>query len=169
MANQFERVVALDPGGRSGWASARMAPDRFEWTGTGVLRRDLMVEWLADQQNLLDIDGSPGFGRAFDVVVFESWIPREQNGSMEWIKGRPLYEAEDIGAMKWIATKTGARVVVQHPSDKPQAVANMPAALLDLDKDSNEQHDQDARMHLWIYYWRNWFSATVDPAATVLI
>jgi hypothetical protein len=36
-----------------------------------------------------------------------------------------------------------------------------------LDRDSTEQHDQDARMHLWLYFWRNWFTGSKPPGGCV--
>ena len=167
-------VIAFDPGGRSGWASALMTEDRFELTGGGVLRRDLMGDWFAVQQSVTGPSLSKrlrqaGINRApkYDVMVYESWRPRRENGSLDWIEGDPLLHAQHIGALVQIARLSGAKIIEQHPSDKPQALANMPEAILDLDRFSNEQHDKDARMHLWLYFWRQWFSATVDPASTV--
>jgi hypothetical protein len=45
----------------------------------------------------------------------------------------------------------------------------MPRKLRDLDSDSNEQHDQDARMHLWGYFFENWFSGEGDPGEYVRV
>lgn len=157
-----EHVIACDPGGRSGWASARMGPDIFEFTGSGVLRGgDLMPDWFAEQQ---------GFDRAgyrppvYSVFVYESWYPREEDGGMEWIKGNALYTPQQIGALRWIARQSGAKIVTQHPSDKPIANITMPGVFAKLNRDSTEQHDQDARMHLWLYFWRNWFVGNVGPS-----
>lgn len=169
MAFGYERVIALDPGGRSGWASADMKPDEFVLTGGGVLRQDLMARWFADQQNLLDEAQMPGFGKAFDTMVIESWFPRRQNGSMDWIEGDPLLSAQHVGQLRFIADVTDTKIVTQHPSDKPLALATMPKALADLDRYSNEQHDKDARMHLWLYFWRNYFTGQHRPDAPGLV
>lgn len=75
---------------------------------------------------------------------------------MEWIKGDPLLSPQHVGQIRLVADLSGARQVTQHPSDKPLAVATMPQKLKDWDKDSTEQHDQDARQHLWLYFYRNW-------------
>lgn len=164
-----EHVIATDPGGRSGWASARMSPNKFEFTGCGVLREDLMNDWFAEQQNLFDIDGGTGFGKTFDVFVYESWYPRgdKETGSMEWIRGAALMPVQHIGALRWIARTSGAKIVTQHPSDKDTAISVMPKEVLLLDRDSVEQHDKDARMHLWLYFWRNWFDGQVRPKDTL--
>lgn len=179
----MEHVIALDPGGRSGWASARMSEDRFELTGGGVLRMDLMGRWFAEQQAVVYLykpwkvitEPVVGYGyvdhpRNFDVMVYESWKPRrDEQGRLDWIEGDSLVNAQHVGQLRLIADLSGARIVEQHPSDKPQAVATMPAKLLELDRDSNEQHDKDARMHLWLYFWRQWFTASVPPESTVTV
>jgi hypothetical protein len=158
----MEHVLACDPGGRSGWASARMGPDHFEFTGSGVLREDLMPDWFASQQ--IGTFGPVKRRREFDVFVYESWYPRrDSQGKMDWIEGSPLAAAQQIGALRWIARASGAKIVTQHPSDKPIAIATMPNSFRTLDRDSNEQHDQDARMHLWLYFWRNWFEGSKHP------
>jgi hypothetical protein len=160
-----EHVLACDPGGRSGWASAKMSKDRFEHTGSGVLREDLMPDWFAEQQDvgLQDEQNFPGTP-LFNVLVYESWYPRrDDQGKMDWIEGAALLPVQQIGALRWIAKASGAKIVTQHPSDKPIAVATMPYVLDQLNRDSNEQHDQDARMHLWLYFWRNWFEGTKRP------
>jgi hypothetical protein len=102
-------------------------------------------------------------------MVYESWYPREENGSMEWIKGDRLLTPQHIGQLRFVADLSGAKIVEQHPTDKPQAKATMPQVLKDYDYYSNEQHDKDARMHLWLYFWREWFTATFPPLSTVLL
>lgn len=158
-----EHVFACDPGGRSGWASARMDKDRFEFTGSGVLREDLMPDWFAKQQQV-GIRPSKHLLPEFDVMVYESWYPRrDDEGKMDWIEGAALMPVQQIGALRWIASASGAKIITQHPFDKPIAVATMPEVFKALNRDSNEQHDQDARMHLWLYFWRNWFEGSVRP------
>lgn len=173
-----EHVIACDPGGRSGWASARMSRNSFDFTGSGVLREDMMPDAFARWQNVgisprnpmpaLE-DYEPTHPRVFDVFVYESWYPRgdEKTGSMEWIRGQALTPVQQIGALRWIARASGAKIVTQHPSDKKIATAVMPQAFKDLDHESNEQHDQDARMHLWLYFWRNWYDGAIHPGATL--
>lgn len=164
-----ENVIALDPGGRSGWASAYMHQDRLELTGTGVLRQDMMARWLADQQQIgtrdcVDDSGlSMRMDPSYDVIVAESWRPRRKNGSMDWIEGDPLLSAQHVGQIRLIADLSGAKYVEFSPAQKHVWVASMPAKLKALDVDSNEQHDQDARMHLWGYFFEQWFSGDGDP------
>lgn len=160
-----EHVLSCDPGGRSGWASARMGPDWFEFTGSGVLKgEDLMPDWFAYQQA---VNAPAGIQvPRFQVFVYESWYPRrdKETESMDWIESSPLMTVQQIGALRWIARASDAKIVTQHPSDKPIALATMPGVFHALNSDSNEQHDQDARMHLWLYFWRNWFEGTKLPS-----
>lgn len=162
-----EHVVAMDPGGRSGWAAAKMGPDYLKLTGTGVLRQDLMADWFATQQGIIAPKGYQPKPRTFDVAVIEAWRPRRINGSMDWIEGSNLISAQHVGQLRWIARTSGAKIVMYEPAQKDGFVASMPPLWLSLDQDSNEQHDQDARMHLWGYFFDEWFSATQDPEGLI--
>lgn len=166
----MEHVIAMDPGGRSGWASAIMKRDHFELTGGGVLRQDRMADWFSEEQGMYGMHGTKVIPKTptWNVLVYESWRPRRENGSMDWIEGDPLLPAQHVGQIVWIARRTGMKIVEQHPSDKPAAIAAMPESILDLDRYSNEQHDKDARMHLWLYFWREWFTASVHPEDAVV-
>ena len=167
-----EHVIAMDPGGRSGWASAWMDVNRFQPTGNGVLENTRMADWLAERQSIVYARRHPDGWPAdpwYDVVVYESWRPRRQNGKMDWIENDPLVSAQHVGQIRWIARASGAQLVEQHPSDKPTAVKTMPEIYAALNQDSNEQHDQDARMHLWLYFYRQWLEPGFDPAAAVIL
>jgi hypothetical protein len=171
-----ERVIALDPGGRSGWAAAVMGRDYLKVTGTGVLRQDKMARWLASAQRIgrqgaqaADGQWIDTSGPSYDVIVAESWRPRRINGSMDWIEGDPLLSAQHVGQIRLIADLSGARYVEFSPSQKPIWVASMPDKLASLDDLSNEQHDQDARMHLWGYFFTEWFTGETDPEDCVVV
>lgn len=169
----IERVVALDPGGRSGWAAAQMSVDKLVLTGSGVFRQDRMARELAAWQNVFYV--KPGarvndlHPRAWDVIVAESWRPRRKNGSMDWIEGDPLLSAQHVGQIRFIADLSGARYVEQSPAQKHVFEASLPAKLKSLDDLSSEQHDQDARLHLWGYFFSEWFTGSVDPEDCVVV
>lgn len=167
MPKHFQHVVALDPGGRSGWASAQMSEDKLHVTGFGVLRQDLMARWLADKQAVSYLFAPVG-GRAFDVIVCESWRPRRKDGKMDWIEGDPLLSAQHVGQIRLIADLSKSQYVEYAPKQKPVWTASMPHRLKVLDAESGEQHDQDARMHLWGYFFENWFTGSVDPEDLVI-
>lgn len=167
-----ERVIALDPGGRSGWAAANMSEDRLELLGSGVLRQDMMARELARQQSIVSRHTKPRLilpARMWDVIVNESWHPRRKDGRMDWIENDPLMSAQHVGQIRLIADLSGARYVEQAPSQKHVYEASMPAVLKALDEYSSEQHDQDARLHLWGYFFDNWFTAEVDPEDVVVV
>lgn len=160
--SQSEHVLALDPGGRSGYASAYMSVDKLELWASGVLPQKDMAGWLYHSQM---VEGE----RHYDVIVCESWRPRRRGGSMDWIEGSPLIYAQHVGQIRLIATLSHAKYKEQEPSDKynPQTKevppASYPAVMQDVDNYSTEQHDQDARYHLWVYFFRNWFTGQRPP------
>lgn len=173
-----EQVIALDPGERTGWATAIMDLDYFQFVGTGVLAQDHMARSLAEWQAIrflnkpwrvaLDENHTPI--RTFDVIVAESWRPRrDANGRLDWIEGDPLLSAQHLGQIRFIADLSGATYREFSPMQKPFWVASMPAKLKSLDAHSNEQHDKDARMHLWGYFFENWFSGEGDPEEYVYV
>lgn len=166
-----ERVIALDPGGRSGWASAVMSTDRLEFVGSGVLRQDLMARQLAKWQGVIGPAGRrhPVIEAEYAVIVNESWRPRRINGTMDWIEGDPLLSAQHVGQIRLIADLSAARYVEQAPSQKNVYRANFPAKLESLNEFSSEMHDQDARLHLWGYFFDQWFTASKSPEECVYV
>lgn len=161
-----EHVIAVDPGGRTGWAAGIMSPDRLELTGWGVLPQRAFALWLAHEQGVegpkAQILNDGPTAKTYDVIVSESWRPRRQNGKMDWIENDPLLSAQHVGQLRMIAWLSGARYTEQQPADKNTWLATLHPVLRELDKRSSEQHDQDARWHLWGYFFTNWFTATKD-------
>ncbi len=146
-----ERVIAIDPGERAGWASATLAENSITDIEHGVLPQKQMAfqlyAWQVPEPR-------------FDVVCFESWRPRPKAGSMNWIIGNQLLSAQHVGQIRFIAWLSGAKLVSYGPDRKGVAMASMPEALKQRMKGSHEQHDQDALMHLWLYAFENWVT---DP------
>lgn len=162
-----ERVIALDPGQRTGYAVGEMEEDYFRLVESGVLPQQLMAVKLAEWQGVRGPKGGPLVVPRFNVITWESWRPRPKNGSMEWIKGDRLLSAQHVGQIRFIGILSGARLLEQEPRDKTRFLASLPRQLRELDRVSNEQHDQDARWHLWGYFFDNWFTTRVDPEDTV--
>jgi hypothetical protein len=100
-------------------------------------------------------------GGKYDVVVYETWRPRPIDGSMNWIQGDPLLSAQLVGQIRLCAWLAGSKLQGYGPDLKHVAVASMkgPAsrAIKRRMAASSEQHDKDALMHLWYYFWRNWW------------
>lgn len=177
-----ERVLAADPGGRSGWATARMSTDRLELGASGVFERRRMALEVAGWQAIKTYGQNPTPSLEeyadlalitktplFDVLVVESWRPFRINGTMDWIENDLLLPAQHVGQFNLVAMLSGAEYVEQHPSDKKTFLANYPDVMKAIDAESNEQHDQDARLHLWGYFFREWFTGRVDPEDTVIV
>jgi hypothetical protein len=87
---------------------------------------------------------------------------------MDWIEGDRLLPAQHVGAIRLIADLSGARYTELAPAQKHIWVASMPPIFHKLDEYSSEQHDQDARWHLWGYFFTNWFTGKVKPEDTVI-
>lgn len=178
----MEHVIAFDPGERTGWASAKMDEDQLLLTGTGVYDQDTMAvkfaEWQGIARPRIMVNPAPALEEyepvitvpTFQKVVFEAWRPRRKNGSMDWIEGDALLSAQHVGQIRFIAKYSGARLATpQEPAQKETFRASLPEQFKELDRLSSELHDQDARLHLWGYFFENWFSASVSPEETVVL
>ena len=145
-----QRVLALDPGERVGMAWCRMSPDRMARVKTNVLPWVDCAHWLVEHRH------------DFDVTVYETWIPRRINGTMDWIEGDALISAQFVGQLKLAAWLGEQRLKSYGPINKEAFQSSMPARLRRRQAASSEQHDKDALMHLWGYYFENWMDTTPD-------
>lgn len=157
-----ERVIALDPGERTGWATATMDRDLLVFHDYGAeKRRDMALRLLHEQ-----CQGKP----LFDVMVWEAWIPRaDDTGSMEWIKGNKLLSVRHVGHFELIAWESGTKTKEYGANLKKTFQASMPPQLVELQRGASEQHPKDAIMHLYGYFFENWFSATKPPEECVVV
>jgi hypothetical protein len=148
-----ERVIAMDPGHRTGWAEAHIEENSLAGITHGVLPCKEMALMLDEH--------TTKWAGLYDAIVYETWRPRPQNGSMDWIQGNALIEVQLIGQIRLIGWRSNAKLVGYGPDRKSVALRSMPQALLDRLKGCHEQHDQDALMHLWMYAFENWVT---DPS-----
>lgn len=158
-----ERVIAIDPGERAGWAAATLDENHVTGISHGVLPcRDMALSLAADQEihqgGCVYIDHEPP---KFDVLVYETWRPRPVNGSMKWIQGNQLLSAGLMHQIRLLGWLSGAKLVGYGPDRKTVALTTMPGELKVRFDDCHEQHDQDALMHLWMYAFENWVT---DPS-----
>lgn len=161
-----EHVIALDPGERTGWATANMSKDHFEFIDYGAENRKVLAQALAHKQFTIEGDEPH---RTYDVLVWETWKPHRQNGSMDWIEGDNLLSARHIGHFELIAWLSGAKTKEYPPSQKDHFQASMPPQLVELQRGASEQHPKDAIMHLWGYFFENWFTARKAPEDCVVL
>jgi hypothetical protein len=145
----LERVLVVDPGHRSGWATATLLENRITDLAHGVLAPAEMADKLFDEQD------------QHDVLIWETWRLRPQNGSCSWAQGNEFLEVQLIGDLRGTARRAGMKHKSYGPDRKRAFTASMPQALRDEMAQCPEQHDQDALMHLWGYTIENWVS---DPA-----
>lgn len=169
-----ERVIACDPGGRTGWASATMGLNSIEHLAAGATAQGSFARHLADMQAVIGPPHTKPGGqpvqrplslltRYYDMIVYETWVPRPQQGSMEWIKGDRLLSAQHVGQIRLIAKLSGAKLVAQPPKAKTPGQAFIDSTRWGVEFSAmqgelSEQHGKDALMHLALYYAENWWS-----------
>lgn len=146
MSIDGEYVVAYDPGENVGWAKALMAEDHLTGVKHGVVRWNEMPAFLHTDDALAN------------KIIYERWRARPQNGSMNWIQGDEMLSSQVIGMIRMGAWEQGRVAGYYGPDQKEVALASMPDWFKALLADSHAQHDQDALMHLWLYFFDNWFT-----------
>lgn len=153
-AEPWTSVIAIDPGERVGWATARMRTNKFELEEHAVLPLKEFGLMLHNEQTYQG-------DTAYDTLVYETWRARPQNGSMNWIKGNDMQPSQVIGMIRLVGWLSGATLKSYPPKAKMVAQATMPQWLQDRKAQSNEEHDKDALDLLWHHY----FSLYHDPSA----
>jgi hypothetical protein len=146
------RVVALDPGEKVGIAHARMSRGELEAPERLILPLEHAADWLWRYQL------HPP--RAFDVIVYETWVPRPRDGSMAWIQGDPLLSAQFVGMVRLIARRSSSRLKTYGPDRKRAWEGWIKTVLPDAKHSSathDDDHDWDALLHLVGYYAENWW------------
>lgn len=142
-------VLAIDPGERVGWATGLIHPDppgeppRLKVTNQGVhALKDFALKLYESYAK-------------YDVVIYETW--RLYPGMGKALVGNDMQPAQLVGMIRlcgWLNPKV--KLVSQGASIKKTALRTMPAEIKDRFERSSEQHDQDALMHLWFYFWEKY-------------
>lgn len=141
-----ETVLAIDPGERVGWAHGVLDDSSFEVTGQGVTPlRPFALKLEEVWPN-------------YDTVVYESWRLYPTAGKT--MIGNDMQPSQLVGMIRFIGWHHQPQVgmVVQPAKIKDTALKTMPEWLHERMKLSTEQHDQDALMHLWHYYWKTYIA-----------
>ena len=158
-----EEVIALDPGERTGYATAGMSRDLLVFRDYGTMQRREMA------LNLYNWQVRPP-GRRFDVIAWEAWVPRRNEaGEMDWIEGDKLLSPRHVGHFELIAWLSGARTKEYGAEKKKHFQKSMAPQLVLLQRGASEQHPKDALMHLWGYFFENWFTANKAPEDCVVL
>lgn len=97
----------------------------------------------------------------YSRIVYETW--RLKPNKAKSLIGSEMLSSQLVGMIRLTAWRSGAKLYGYGPDRKHVALGSMPDDLKARFKDSSEQHDQDALMHLWLYFFDEWFEPTEDP------
>lgn len=152
-----ERILAIDPGERVGWAHGVAVADGEDVPlDSGIT--------LVDQRPSLVITGQgvnplKDFALKldevianYDTVIYETFRLYPEMGKK--MVGNDMQPAQLVGIIRFLAWKhPKVKLVSQGAAIKNTALKTMPDEISARFKKSSEQHDKDALMHLWFYYW----------------
>lgn len=143
MSTETERIIALDPGERTGWAAGVWDPQAGQ---LGELRQG--VATLKDMAMALG-----DRIHTYDTVIYETW--RLYPHMARAMTGNDFQPVQLVGIIRFLSWQhPHIKLVSQGANIKDTALKTMPKELADRFKRSSEQHDKDALMHLWHYIWR---------------
>lgn len=135
-------ILALDPGERTGWAVGRASEE-------GLTVLDQGVEAVREIGDL--VEGAIE-EHGVDVVVYETW--RLYPHMAKKLIGNDMQPSQVVGIIRYVCWQhPEVRLVTQGATIKKTAMKTMPDEIKMRFGLSTEQHDQDALMHLWFYYW----------------
>lgn len=142
MAPRMERVLAVDPGERTGWARALINTETGELTEISQGVSPLKDFALALHKRI----------DTYDTLVYEVW--RLYPHKAKKLVGNDMQPSQLVGMIRlcaWLHPKV--KLVSQGARIKKVADATMPDELKQRMSLSSEEHDQDALRHLWHYAW----------------
>lgn len=148
MTPRMERVLAIDPGERVGWARGLINTETGEPVEVSRGVSSLKDFALALHKR---IDN-------YDTVVYETW--RLYASKAKEQAGSDMQSSQLVGMIRlcaWLHPKI--KLVSQGAKIKKVSLVTMEKNAPDLYaslETSSEQHDQDALMHLWHYAWSNY-------------
>ena len=134
------RTLAIDPGERVGWAVGDANPNGLDILEQGVHPlKDFALKLGEVIAN-------------YDVVVYESW--RLYPNAAKTMIGNDMQPSQLVGMIRYLGwLNPQVKMVVQGANIKETALKTMPEHIHERLAKSSEQHDQDAIMHLWFYWW----------------
>lgn len=142
-SRRMERVLAIDPGERVGWAIGLLDADSFEVERQGVHPlQDFAIKLGKSIQD-------------YDTVVYEQWRLYPDMGKR--MVGNDMQPSQLVGIIRYLGWITpGVKLVTYGATIKKTALKTMPDEVKARFDCSSEQHDKDALMHLWHYYWEHY-------------
>jgi hypothetical protein len=127
------RILAVDPGSTTGYAVIEEGQVATFGSPTGQDEIWQWYEWIEDQY--------------FDVFVIEDFRIRP-GVNFSWSQ---LFPIQVIGALKYLAWKKGAEIVIQQASIKPAAYGQIG---LKYEKGKQGMHIKDAVAH-GMWWWNH--------------
>lgn len=148
----MERIVTIDPGERTGYATGVIydggdgVPEpRLEVSEHGVATiKDFALK-------LHEV------AEGYDAIVYETW--RLYPKAAQYMIGNDMQSSQMVGMIRLCAWVYNVPVVSQGADIKETALKTMPDWMHRRMAKSSEQHDKDALMHLWFYYWDKYVTA----------
>lgn len=148
-----ERVLAIDPGERVGWAAGTVDDGVTDITQGVHALMDFAVALDRKLDNSAKkLDDSGGGVDNYDVIVYETW--RLYPAMARKMVGNDMQPAQLVGIIRFLARKHGVRLVSQGANIKEIAMKSMPEYIKQRMVACSEQHDKDALMHLWYYAFK---------------
>lgn len=129
------RILAVDPGKKTGWAIAEQ--ERGDWPVpvTGALPQDEFLDFVWEE-----------LAGAYppDVIVCEAYLIGPQ--TLKKTRGEN-WSLEQIGTLRWMAHYWGREFVLQTPAQAKVAVPDETLKLLGFWIPGQEDHERDALRH----------------------
>jgi hypothetical protein len=134
------KAIAIDPGERVGWATSILTSTELTDIKQGVTPlKDFAMK-------LGKVAGE------YDVIVYEAW--RLYPAAAKSMIGNDMQPSQLVGMIRYFGwLNPQVKMVVQGANIKTTAEKTMPDWFKERMALSSEQHDQDALMHLWHYWW----------------
>jgi hypothetical protein len=145
-----ERILAIDPGERVGWAHGVADVTRLSGGGEPIHDLEITGQGVSPLKDFaLKLGESIG---NYDTVIYETWRLYPEMGKK--MTGNDMQPAQLVGMIRYLAwTHPQVKLVSQGAAIKNTALKTMPEEISKRFKKSSEQHDKDALMHLWFYFW----------------
>jgi hypothetical protein len=151
MSQKGVKVVAFDPGERTGYAVVLVEASFDAKTGDGftVVEQGVLTVRQVGHQ-LKDILAQA------DVVAYETW--RLYSTHAKEMIGNDMQPSQVVGMIRYESWAQGKKIVSNGAEIKKIAVTTMPDWLEEHMDQSSEQHDKDAIMHAWYVAWRHHYT-----------